>query len=314
MYVVFNELCENVDMPEEIARKNINHFIQFLKQIKKDKMVEGIVTPTNTFGNQTDIDQYSFTSWLNDKNVDREYKRFFRSYKGKYITYIENEENDGEFQVNINDEKQVGIGCTAAYESQNILISRATNSLWKQEIINGTYMSLDSGGELVSVEGELTNVNDSFDYEKMKTINSKILYANISSGYDLWEQRTSLYPNLIFCDSVKAHLYADPERYHIIKIMERLQILQNYFSKKHNSYDPSELGLNARTESESVKTDPELRKYRLFKMPTGEERYFYDHIGFTGKFGGGRIHFYPIIAEQKCYIGYIGRHLPTKKY
>lgn len=314
MYAVFNELCEEVKLSDEVARDSINCFIRFLIKMHKDKIVEGIVAPNDTFGNRGDIEQYSFSSWLNDNLVDKEHKRLFRLYKGKHINYIEDETGIGEFLVNDSGVERIGIGCTVAHETKSILISRATNPMWQHHIVNGTYVNLDDDGKFVSSEENLVNLNESLEYQVIKQITSEVIFANISSGYDLWEQREVLYPNLIFCDSVRAQLYSDPERFHILKIMERLNVLQNYFSQEHDFYEPSHLGLNARTESDSVKKDPELKKYRLFSMPGGKEKYFYDHISFTGKFSGGRIYFYPMISEKRCYIGYIGRHLPTKKY
>lgn len=96
--------------------------------------------------------------------------------------------------------------------------------------------------------------------------------------------------------------------------MERLKKMQEYFEVSHDVYIPRELGMDARTESDSVKNDNSLNKSRLFTMPSGEKQYFYDHIGFTGKYTGGRIYFMPDVENMRCYIGYIGRHLPTKKY
>ena len=72
--------------------------------------------------------------------------------------------------------------------------------------------------------------------------------------------------------------------------------------------------MSARTESETVKTNAELKKLRKFKLPNGNIEYFFDHVGFTGKYTGGRIYFLPDNPNKICYIGYIGKHLPTKNY
>lgn len=314
MYVIFNELCQKSGLLQHESKKSMDLFVGFLAEMWRQNIIEGIVTTNEILGFGRDDESYSFQSWLNDRTVDQEYKRFFLMYMGKYINYIEATDVEGEFCVNIGGENHVGIGCTFAHETQDVLISRATHDIWKEEHINGIYSALDGDGELISIESRLTNINELMTNEIIKEIALARVFSNISSGYDLWERREELYPNLRFCDSVKTQLYADPERYHVLKIMERLNILQSYFSQRHDFYQPRELGLNARTESDTVKNDPDLKKYRLFKLPTGDQVYFYDHIGFTGKFSGGRIYFYPMVEEQKCYIGYIGRHLPTKKF
>lgn len=314
MYVIFNELCEKIGLSQQNPKEKMDQFIAFLIDVWRQNIIEGIVATNDLFELGRDDENYSFQSWLNDSAVDQEYKRFLCMYLGKYINYIEAIDVDGEFYVDIGGRNHIGIGCTFAHEAEDILISRATHDIWKEEYVNGIYSSLDENGEIISIESSLININELVPCKKLKKIALDHVFANISSGYDLWDCREELYPNLIFCDSVKVQLYADPERFHIIKIMERLNILQNYFSQKHDFYQPKELGASARTESETVKNDPDLKKYRLFELPTGEQVYFYDHIGFTGKFSAGRIHFYPMVQEQKCYIGYIGRHLPTKNF
>ena len=140
------------------------------------------------------------------------------------------------------------------------------------------------------------------------------MLEGITSGQDLWEKREKLYPNLIFCENVKDNLYQDSEKYHIMNVMTRLNRLQQYFSAYDGRYEPKKLGMNARTESDTVKKEPSLKNLRLFRKPDGSEEFFFNHIGFSGKYSGGRIYFLPDDANKKCFIGYIGRHLPTKKF
>ena len=220
----------------------------------------------------------------------------------------------GEFLVSIADCLYSSIGCTFAYEYENPVISLNTNKTWENKNLFGEYRELDENAEIIISEKYVENLNAKVSIKEIQKMHVEKVYASISSGYDLWEQREKLFPNLCFCENVKTQLYNDPERFHVVKIMEKLQRLQEYFASIEGPYEPKTLGLNARTESDTVKNDPELKKYRLFRMPSGEERFFYDHIGFTGKFSGGRIHFLPVVEEKMCYIGYVGRHLPTKKY
>lgn len=314
MYVIFNELCEKSGLLQQSSKESIDQFIIFLSNMHRKNIVEGIVAINDIFSSVRDDECYSFQNWLNDDTVDREYKRFLRIYMSEHIEYVDTTNVDGEFRVNIDGNNHIGVGCALAHEKQDVLLSRITHDIWKAENIEGNYYALDEDGEISSKASCLTNINELMHCEKLKEIALEREFADISSGYDLWEKRERLYPNLIFCDDVKKHIYDNPEKYHIIKIMERLKKLQDYFSQPHGFYDPKELGLNARTESDTVKNDPDLKKYRLFKLPTGEQKYFFDHIGFYGKFSGGRIHFLPMVEEHKCYIGYIGKHLPTKNF
>ncbi|RAV20446.1 hypothetical protein DQG23_15910 [Paenibacillus contaminans] len=99
----------------------------------------------------------------------------------------------------------------------------------------------------------------------------------------------------------------------MVQVLIRLQRMNVYFGDDDTDYNPQKLGFNARTESETVQQNPELKKLRKFRMPSGETEYFFDHIGFTGNYCG-RIHFLPNKANKKCCIGYIGKHLKTKRF
>ena len=59
------------------------------------------------------------------------------------------------------------------------------------------------------------------------------------------------------------------------------------------------------TESQSVKNNPDLNKFRLFTID-GEKVYFDNHLKNLSN--GYRIYF--LKKDEKIYIGYIGKHLP----
>lgn len=62
-------------------------------------------------------------------------------------------------------------------------------------------------------------------------------------------------------------------------------------------------------ESQSVKDDENLKKYRYFTI-NDKKVYFNNHIKSLAK--AHRIYF--LEQDAKIYIGYIGKHLPTKKF
>lgn len=314
MYAVFNELCGHEKILENNQnidkRETVSNFIRFLKKLKDKQIIEGIIA-TRDILSCSITKGYSFNDWLQDELVDRTDKQFFRSFLGKYITYIKCN-TEGEFYVKIYTNNCLAEGCSVAFETDTPAISVATHRIWQNKQIEGTYHCLDDYGDLLEEQKIIDNINECIS--NVENMFRERMFEEISSGYDLWEQREKLFPNLIFCESVKAQLYKDPERFHVLSIMGKLQRLQDYFAEEQIRYDPKKLGLNARTESECVKTSSTLNKFRLFRIPSGDELYFYDHIGFSGKFSGGRIHFYPKVEERKCYIGYIGKHLPTKLF
>ena len=139
------------------------------------------------------------------------------------------------------------------------------------------------------------------------------MFSRVSSGKELWEKRESLYPHLVFCDSVEKQLERAGNSLHIRTIMKRLKILEDYFARYDGSFNKEEVGYGCREESESVENNKETKRMRIFKTPYGKDEFFTWHISFSGDYPG-RIHFLPDAEHKVGIIGYIGKHLPTSKF
>lgn len=315
MYFAINELSiEKTDVDNSYkARLIINDFVSLCRELEKNGLIEVLFFPE-------DIDmrylwaEYGFRKWLGDKEVSMTHKQFFHRFLDKHRGYYSSNETEGDFRINIHTECVTSIGCAFAYEHDQMAVSLPTREIWKKDVILGKYIFLNSEGGLLEKDCDLANINSILSVEKILSTYREEVFDGITSGQDLWDAREELFPNLILCGDVKEQLYKDSEMFHINAVIKKLKRLQEYFSNCSSIYDPKELGLDARTESDTVKTDPSLSSLRLFRTPNGEEKYFFDHIGFNGKYSGGRIYFHPDNANQRCYIGYIGRHLPTGKF
>jgi hypothetical protein len=65
-------------------------------------------------------------------------------------------------------------------------------------------------------------------------------------------------------------------------------------------------------DSKTVQNIPKLKRHRMFMLPDGRTVFFGLHIkNFPAAM---RLHFLPDYEAKKVYIGYFGKHLPTKKY
>lgn len=320
MDISFNEasLHENFSQNKEksTARMEFDKFVALVQLLKKRDLMDTLFLPPN-ISECALVNGYTVHDWLNEHEptVPQTHRQFFRSCLGR-ASYIKKDDIEGEFHIQYGDNS---IGCLGGafaleYMEQPWIISVLTHSLWKSSVVSGVHSCLNEDAELCESICELNNISDESKVDGLETELRTAMFENIFSGQDFWEQKEKLFPNLVFCDSVKQQVYEDAEKCHIVKVMKRLQKMQAYFSQKHNRYVPAELGMEARTESETVKANPVLRKYRLFEMPSGEKEYFFDHIGFVGKYTGGRIYFLPDVQHERCYIGYIGRHLPTGKF
>lgn len=314
MFLTLNDLSiRNTVDTEYSAKAQIDEFVLFCKNLQTISIIDEIVFPESLFSISL-CKGYSLTQWINDANVSKNHKQFFRRFLDKHCRYYNTQSVDGDFSVLIDEQELPAIGCAFALEHDHVLLSLPTNSFWKNKSIAGEYSSLDEFGEVQISMQCIDNIWTSMPQDEIVSNYRKELSADITSGQDLWDKREQLYPNLVFCENIKDQLFDDSEKHHIIAVMKRLERFQEYFSSCGSSYDPKELGMEARTESETVKSDADLRNLRRFKLPNGNEEFFFDHVGFYGKYSGGRIHFLPDAPNKKCYIGYIGRHLQTKKF
>jgi hypothetical protein len=318
MYIVFNELsvcgeicnCDQID----IARKTINDFIKILFKAKQHADFVGLITTQDIYNFQFSSN-YSIKDWLSDPLVDMKLKTFYRIFCSQKCSYIEYTDYPlNEFLIEISKNKYNCIGCLVASEMKESVISLETHELWHNDMINGVFITLDNEiDKIISDNRQINNISKEVHFDNLEQKLKEDDFAMISSGQDLWEKRESIFPNLVFCNNVKDQLYKDPQRFHILQVAKKLLRIQQYFSEYDGVYNPKELGLDARTESDTVKSTPYLKALRQFEKPDGHTEYFYDHIGFTGHYCG-RIHFLPDNENRKCYIGYVGKHLQTKKF
>lgn len=299
---------------KKCGQEKFDDFVVMLNKMIKEKLIDDFFLTRDILEYELSKN-YTVSNWMNDSEVSSNHQQFFRAFLGRAV-YIDGKNLDGQVELYYNDYLLKSIGATFAkeYEDNPIIMSVLIDSFWNIDVVEGIYTSIDISGELEEERCNTKNITICTDISGLKRKQYDDVYKNISSGQDLWEKRETIFPNLIFCNDVKKQFYQDSEKYHIVKVMDRLSNLQKYFQENHERYDPKELGMDARTESETVKTDEKLKSERLFMLPSGEKEYFFDHIGFTGKYTGGRIYFKPDVSKNICYIGYVGRHLPTQKY
>ncbi len=117
------------------------------------------------------------------------------------------------------------------------------------------------------------------------------------SQKNFWEKREIYFPEkIIFSKEVKKQI----EAMDTTIFRQAIGILRDIDSGKKQITEYSYSG-----ESQSVKNDPDLKKFRMFTIK-GEKVYFDNHLKNLSN--GYRMYF--LEKEEKIYIGYIGKHLP----
>lgn len=319
MKLILNDLSYDkniVNIPNKYTSKEcINTFVELLFLLQKERVIryKGDIESIQSIISIDFACNYNFQKWLNDsEGVKSEHKTFLKRAMDKYSIVV-NEETTSEFCCKISEKEYGSKILHKVIEEDCKALSLKTVDVFSDDYIEGIYRFLDEEQDDLKEEStKIFNVCDNSKIIFLKDECREDEFSNITSGFDFWEKRESLFPNLIFCESVKKQIYNDPGMNHINAIIKKLVKLDVYY-KEHNCFDIKILGFKARDESVSVKNDSKLKELRRFKKPDDSYSYFYNHINFSGNYTG-RIHFEADDNLKKIYIGYIGKHLPTAKY
>lgn len=308
--MIFNEISLKQQVPECKIKDQFTVFLKICQELK-NKNDDNDFYYTDELMAEKIFGEYTVHDWLKDQSVPQKERQFFRTLLNRGHRIPIEDFLESELIVEIENEQTVSAkGGLMAFEWDSYIVSFLSSEIWKNEWMEGKYLSLNvEDDEVVKVRncGMLEHVDRIVESEKKKQ------QLIISSGSELWEKRKQLYPHLVFCESVKKQLEEARVSIQIQTIMKRIQILEDYFATYDGEFDKNEVGYGCRNESESVKSDRDLKACRKFLTPFGKEDFFYWHISFAGNYPG-RIHFIPDAEHKVGIIGYIGKHLPTKKY
>ncbi|MBX4263765.1 hypothetical protein [Clostridium estertheticum] len=318
MQMVLNELSAVFPAyTKAIGKERIVNFLDTYKKMKNIIKNDSVILDKE-YNSIKLANHYTIYDWRADSTVDEETKRLFRSFINKATPVDKINFNENKFDLNNSEfkcEDEQALGCLIAYETDNVVISFLSNEYWINEIIEGQYLSLDENFEYdepqkVCVQNVSNEKNISiFERNNYGILNFQEQFK-IVSGRDLWNKREELFPNLIFCESVKNQLLNDTQLCHISQILKKLLILEKYFEAYDGNFDKDAIPIKTTPESQAT-----LERYETdhkFRTSDNKELIFSWHVRFTGNYAG-RIFFYPDNTTNKSYIGHIGKKLRTVK-
>ncbi len=312
--MILNELSvqmQNIKDKEDVQRK-ISSFINVCHTLFHEKGDKTFYYMDTSFLIPF-LENYSLQDWFKDPTVSKKEKDFFRMLINRRTLFQASDFSGSEVKLFLDDKKVTAIGCLAAYEWNSFVVSFSSLEIWNEEWIPGEYVTLQENEQIFVEPISVRNCSNLKQISEIESEERYQMLLHISSGKELWEKCEELYPHLIFCDSVKKQMEEARVSLQIQNIMRRIQLLEDYFKSYDGKFDKNQLGHGCRYESEDVQKDEKLRNMRKFKTPFGNEEYFYWHISFPGNYPG-RIHFLPDAKRRVGIIGYVGKHLPTKKY
>lgn len=323
VYLVFNELClqrpraANPEVNKHTAHSWMQQFGDVITRarrygIKALRVNEG-------FFNLELVPDYKIADWTRNREIDRELTQRIRSAATAYDELTDGrqtiEDKELSFDFRYQGERADGLGYAILLES--IAVSLDTESCWQTHEIE---VEVE---ELREVEDDLKIVStterskhashpDHLDNHR-DWVQTERYATGIQNGINLLSKLNDWFPDLVFIAHVQEQIKGlnggTPQ---LRQIVCRLFELNNYCqSWNSGGFDKTKLR-NVSPEGKTVRADADLRNKRVFKLPDGREEFFEWHLRLTPD--AWRLYFLPDAVNRRFYIGYVGPHLPTKKY
>lgn len=300
------------------ADNNLFHFFQVVKAAFKESVFP--IRVSEKFDSHwyhiSLSDSYFLREWL--KKQDKEYSRSIKTLiSNTAIPHIPMNELEclGQFELSEfslasdNAFKTPSLGASVILDA--ISISFLTSDLWDLSEVNLLRGKIDPKGEIKTKECVAKNAArvEHWEHHFREILLQR--KGSYRKGGLLWDNRHAEFPNLIFCsDCKKIFTNLSISRANYDRLWENLKLLNNNIFGCNSDGQLKEVTqLNFTDESNRVKENSKLKRYREFTLPDKSERAFFGlHVkNFPGSF---RLHFLPDYEQHKIYIGYFGKHLP----
>ena len=263
---------------------------------------------------------YFFQDWYNRRRKEPATRdllsRFNSLATTSFMTDGSIRDQIGTIEVGIPNQAESMDSLAAAYLMNCPLASFATRIPWNEATIHAFVKEIAECGTIEARDVQIEN------YSKLRHVGPDAplwldLRNSCQSGNDLLQNWPERFPHIQMCGNLPGQLRVWRFGTHSIKwIWDALSILDVFIEswRKDPTQGFSHLGLRSlgmafevSGESETVRNNPALRSAREFFLPSGEKRFFGDHIKFSG---GIRLHFLFVPEHQCIYVGYLGAHLP----
>jgi hypothetical protein len=203
----------------------------------------------------------------------------------------------------------------ATYLLAQLAISYSSEDIWRNnliELIKHEIIAEDFIEEKVIVKNTAEYSDWLFhllDIENQRK-------ESFRKGNELWNKKAIEFPNLVFCgkseDDLKNLSVSDTvfnQLWIVLKSLNKYCIETNIDFSLKSLLEKTKLEIS--DESDSVKSNPKFSIYRTFTV-NGKSKFFGYHVkSFSGEM---RLHFLTDSENRKIFIGYFGKHLPTKKF
>lgn len=304
-FLVFNDIClRRVVESVAVAKGCLEEFSEVLV----DRRIKGrkILVVPELFLQLQVAAGYSIGRWIaNSKWADPEKRVRIKTLidrSSRYSECIPTEEIDGQ-DVEYRCSGEIAKGLFVAHSIEGLALSLKSSEQWDVPSVN-VEKSWIQGDEIESRVFHVPHCCRIAHVEANLEWLDHRRDASPLSGAELWQERSSVFPDLDFCESVEAQVATlganDPS---LRAIIRGLFDLQRYCEVWESGGFDIHLLANASGESQ-----PTLNMYseeRTFRCPDGQYRLFEWHI----KKGATRIHFVDFPEQKRLLVGYAGKHL-----
>ncbi len=301
-FVVLNELSLPVGENIQEVKANLENFFNILGKLPYNQV--RFNKPLYELDAMLGV---NFTEFMNkDRDIKLKIKLYANKYKTIKTPFLSEEEiiaNQLErFDYTFNEEKCEGFAIADVFET--FAISFISKEIWKNTniIVEKNYLldNLEISKELISVN----NISEKKSLDFFREILTRKLEGINISKDEFWEKKGEIFKERIkFCDGVEKQIEKIGSDVYSA-FLEKLKMIE-YNLKKYSEYKIS-------GEGETVKSNGKLRALRMFHHEDlGKEKVYFDsHI----KSFPNDNRMYLLEQEGFIYIGYIGEHLPTKRF
>ena len=312
MDYIFNELSIKEVDNIHTARNILTDFVKTCSKAQITLSLNTLRIP-ETIGSLYNIvltKDYPVAKWCHDQEIDHDIRQKFYAIVANPPLLKDEEINELDIfdssSFTFNGQKSKGLG--VSHLLQTLAVSFATDNCWNTDNIVLLHEFIDNNYEIVTKSVDILHGSKIGHIDNHVDYFSERRKALITKCSEIWNQRETIFPNLIFCGKTNKQLTKGLGSRFVYQIYDRLKSLNEYLNTwKTGNFDIADFKAqqNITCSSES---DCTLRLYgdqRRFSIPGKGTELYTLHI----KTGDLRFYFLPDIETRKAYIGYIGVHL-----
>ena len=212
-------------------------------------------------------------------------------------------------QVDLNQDN--GTPLLLAAFIRGIAISYPSHPTWENDRLRVKFDELSESGEVHDNSIDLDNLSFRTNAKSIADRHQDHMRRSASTPDEFWQTKDVAYPHLKFGKDVKEQL-AKVNRARFPDAMRNLATLNDYAEQWPSTKGPAPpWGNFVRSESETVRNNPDLANQRVFTSSDGGKESYFLHTNFSK---GDRIHLRIDRATFLVEIGYIGPHLRTGRF